>query len=83
MRNTAIIIDALVRAQPQNNLLPGAVRWLMVARQAQHWSTSHETAWSILALTNWMAATGELEANFDYTLAVNLQPEIQGTFTPR
>lgn len=81
VRNTAVVIDVLARNQPQNNLLPGAVRWLMVARRAQLWATPHDTAWSIMALANWMARTGELEANFNYTLAVNLQPEIQGTFT--
>ncbi len=81
VRNTAVIIDVLARTQPRNNLLPGAVRWLMVARQAQLWATPHDTAWSILALANWMAQTGELEANFDYALVVNLQPEVQGTFT--
>ncbi|MCB8923281.1 MAG: Ig-like domain-containing protein [Ardenticatenaceae bacterium] len=81
VRNTAVIIDVLARVQPDNGLLPGAVRWLMVARQALHWSTPHETAWSILALTDWMAATGELDARYEYAFVVNLQPEIQGTFT--
>ncbi|MEZ4643319.1 MAG: hypothetical protein R3E31_11410 [Chloroflexota bacterium] len=52
------------------------------ARQAQAWPTSHETAWSILALTDRMRVTGELEANYDYSLAVNLEMEVQGEFTP-
>lgn len=82
VRNTAIVIYALASVAPDNPWLPGAVRWLMVARQAQSWSTTHETAWSILALTRWMEATGELDANYDYSLAANLKVEVQGAFTP-
>ena len=80
IRSTAIVIEALVQLTPDNNLLPQAVRWLMAARQAQMWPTLHETAWSIFALTNWMAATGELEADYQYTLAVNTTQQAQGNF---
>ncbi len=50
VRGTAMVIDALSLVEPDNALLPNAVRWLMAARTAQIWSTGHETAWSILAL---------------------------------
>ena len=60
-RTTAIIIDALARLDPKHSLAPNAVRWLMGARQADHWETTQESAWAIMALTDWMAATGELE----------------------
>ncbi|MCA9970336.1 MAG: hypothetical protein KC425_08975, partial [Anaerolineales bacterium] len=83
VRTTAIVVHALARLDPDSALLPNAVRWLMAARQVDHWPTTHETAWSILALTRWMAATGELQADYSYALAVNLQPEIQGDFTPQ
>ncbi|MEJ2750633.1 MAG: alpha-2-macroglobulin, partial [Anaerolineae bacterium] len=82
VRGTAIVIDALARIEPDNLLAPNAVRWLMAARTAQYWSTGHETAWSIHALTDWMAATGELDANFDYQLNVNLETRSEGQFTP-
>ncbi|MCB9420546.1 MAG: Ig-like domain-containing protein [Ardenticatenaceae bacterium] len=82
VRGTAIVIDALAQAEPSNLMGPNAVRWLMAARTAQYWSTGHETAWSIYALTNWMAATGELEADFDYQLNVNLDTRAEGQFTP-
>jgi uncharacterized protein YfaS (alpha-2-macroglobulin family) len=81
VRGTAMVIDALARLDPDNALAPPAVRWLMVARTAQHWSTGHETAWSILALTEWMAATGELDANYDYQLNVNTEPLAEGAFS--
>ncbi|VAW31131.1 hypothetical protein MNBD_CHLOROFLEXI01-3160, partial [hydrothermal vent metagenome] len=86
VRGTAIVLQTLAQLDPNSPLLPGAVRWLMAARgaggrTAQLWSTSHETAWTILSLTEWLAASGELEANYDYSLNVNLQPVTDGRFT--
>ena len=31
----------------------------MVARKFGYWETTQETAWSLIALTDWMVATGE------------------------
>ena len=72
-RSTAIIIDALARLQPDSAILPNAVRWLMVARRDGHWETTQETAWSLIALTDYMVVTGELEADYSYMLALNGQ----------
>ncbi len=80
IRGTAIVINALALAQPDDANLPPAVRWLMVARTAERWPTLHESAWSIVALTDWLAASGELEADYSYALNVNLQPGAEGTF---
>ncbi len=80
VRGTAMVIDALSRIEPDNTLLPPAVRWLMHGRTAQIWSTGHETAWSIFALTDWMSASGELDADYDYQTAVNGVPVIEGAF---
>jgi uncharacterized protein YfaS (alpha-2-macroglobulin family) len=35
------------------------------------WETTQETAWAILALTDWMVATGELEGAYDWHVVVN------------
>jgi alpha-2-macroglobulin len=70
-RSTAILLRALVRLQPDNKLLPNIVRWLMQARSAGHWETTQETAWSILALTDYMAASGELKPDYGYSASVN------------
>ncbi|MBK8985474.1 MAG: Ig-like domain-containing protein [Chloroflexi bacterium] len=81
IRGTAIVLDALARTQPTAPFAPQTVNWLMVARTAVRWSTGHETAWSILALTDWLAATEELDANYDWALTVNLQPAAAGFFS--
>lgn len=70
-RTTAIVLKALATYRPTNELVPNVVRWLMVARQGDTWETTQETAWSILGLTDWMTASGELEPAYEYLLTVN------------
>jgi uncharacterized protein YfaS (alpha-2-macroglobulin family) len=62
---------ALSRTDPRNAVLANAVRWLMVARKEGHWETTQETAWSVLALTEYMQSTGELQGNYTYQANVN------------
>nr|MBA3469605.1 alpha-2-macroglobulin [Herpetosiphonaceae bacterium] len=70
-RSTAIILAALVQLDPANQLNPNIVRWLMVARKDGIWETTQESAWSIMALTDWMVHTGELKADYDYAAWLN------------
>ncbi len=81
-RTTAIALAALARVQPQNDLLPNVVRWLMVARQGDHWTTTQETAWAVMALTDWMVASGELRGDYDYQAVLNGQALAEGAVTP-
>ncbi len=80
-RSTAIVLDTLVKLDPQNELLPNVVRWLMVARRAGIWETTQETAWALIALTNWMVETGELDANYDYAFFLNDREQARGAAT--
>nr|MBC7244834.1 Ig-like domain-containing protein [Chloroflexota bacterium] len=80
-RTTAIVLQALLRADPANALIPNTVRWLMAARKQGHWETTQETAWAIMALTDFMVATGELQADYDYRVTVNAKRLGQGTVT--
>ncbi|MBM4429191.1 MAG: hypothetical protein FJ026_02440, partial [Chloroflexi bacterium] len=80
-RSTAIVLAALLRADPQHALLPNTVRWLMTARKQGHWESTQETAWSVMALTDFMVATGELQADYDYQVTLNAKALGQGTVT--
>ena len=80
-RSTAVVLEALLRAEPQNPLIPNVVRWLMVARKEGHWETTQETAWSVMALTDFMVATGELQADYDYQVTLNGKSLGQDTVT--
>ncbi|HML24575.1 MAG TPA: Ig-like domain-containing protein [Aggregatilinea sp.] len=69
-RTTALGLMAMVQIDPENQMIPNVVRWLMVARNADHWETTQETAWAVMALTEWMVVSGELYP--DYTFGVTL-----------
>jgi len=77
-RSTAIALDALVRLDPHNQLNPNIVRWLMVARKDGVWETTQESAWSLMALTDWMDYTKELQADYDYAAWLNNQERTSG-----
>ena len=51
----------------------------MVARKGDAWETTQETAWSVMALTDWMVASGELNANYSYDVKLNDTALTQGT----
>lgn len=70
-RTTAIVLETLVRIDPQNALNPNIVRWLMTSRQGGHWSSTQETAWTLMALTDWMAKSGELNGSYRYAVGLN------------
>ncbi|MCK6626652.1 MAG: Ig-like domain-containing protein [Anaerolineae bacterium] len=80
-RSTAIILDTLAKLDPDNAMIPNVVRWLMIARKDGIWETTQETAWALIALTDWMVETGELEADYDYSISLNDAEKISGTAT--
>jgi alpha-2-macroglobulin len=70
-RTTAIVLDMLVVMRPDSDIIPSIVRWLITARQGDAWETSQETAWAVMALTDWFRATGELNADYRYSVKLN------------
>jgi alpha-2-macroglobulin len=43
----------------------------MAHRTDGRWASTQETAWSLIALTDFMVASGELEADYEYEVALN------------
>jgi uncharacterized protein YfaS (alpha-2-macroglobulin family) len=70
-RSTAILLGLLVKFTPQSELIPNVVRWLMVARKGDAWENTQETAWAVMSLTAWMEASGELKADYAYSVSLN------------
>ena len=70
-RTTAIVLNAFTQIQPQSKVTAQAVRWLMAHRDSGHWRTTQETAWSLIALTNWMRVSGEYDTNYAYAIGLN------------
>ena len=71
VRSTTLALDALAKLDPKNALAPNVVRWLMSVRQDGTWETTQENAWAIMALTDWMVATGELDGDYSYDVTLN------------
>ncbi|MFQ5880115.1 MAG: alpha-2-macroglobulin family protein, partial [Dehalococcoidia bacterium] len=78
---TAVVLDALVRVDPKVPLLAEAVRWLMAKRGLDGWPTPWETAWSVVALAEYVAAVGELTVARSYQAMLNGQV-IAGSSAP-
>lgn len=78
-RSTAIILSALIRIDPDNPLNENVVRWLMSNRTEGRWQGTQETAWVLMALTDWISASGELQASYQYAVAVNGNELASGT----
>ncbi len=70
-RTTAIALQALVETQPTNALIPNVVRWLIIARKADGWETTQETAWAVMALSDWMVASNELNPAYTFSATLN------------
>lgn len=70
-RTTATILRALLALDPQSPLVPKTVRYLMQNRLGGYWRTTQETAQVLIALTDYLAQTRELDANFSYEVFVN------------
>jgi uncharacterized protein YfaS (alpha-2-macroglobulin family) len=80
VRSTAVALDAFSRIRPDDSFLPSVVRWLMEQRDTGIWSTTQENAWSIISLTDWMVASGELEADYDWKVELNGSEMGSGSF---
>ncbi len=80
-RSTAIILSAMAKLDPANKLAPNVVRWLMASRRDGYWNSTQETAWSLIGLTDWVRATGELKADYEYTAVLNDRGIAQGRAT--
>ena len=70
-RTTAMVLDALVRIRPDHPLIPQAVRWLMAQRRTDGWGSTNETAYAIIALTDYLLAVEERTADTTCRVEIN------------
>jgi len=79
-KETAIILQALVRISPQHDFIPRIVRYLLAVRQDGHWDSTQSTVATILAFTEFLKSTGELNADFKATLDMGGNRLFEQTF---
>jgi uncharacterized protein YfaS (alpha-2-macroglobulin family) len=75
---TTQVIQALNALQPDNPLIDGAVRWLMIERKDGRWQTSFNTANALLAITDFMLASKDVQQPFDYRVTLNGDTRLEG-----
>jgi hypothetical protein len=63
-RTNALVLQALVRIDPKNALLPKLVRGMLAARTDGHWDTTQSTALSILSFVEYLKQSQELSYDF-------------------
>jgi len=57
---SALALDVFATLFEDAAEVPGAVAWLMSARQGTGWRTSHETAWALTALADTLVRHGDV-----------------------
>jgi uncharacterized protein YfaS (alpha-2-macroglobulin family) len=65
------VLDALVRLDTNDPLVPGAVRWLMARRQAQGWGDTQKTSFAVMALTDYHRASQAQAVESAFAVYVN------------
>ncbi len=74
VESTAFILAALVRAAPESELIQPAANWLIKNRRGTQWNNTRDTAITLLALTDFIKASGENISEIEYALEVNGSP---------
>ena len=70
---TAFALRALLAIDPQNKLIEPVSNWLIKNRRGAQWSNTRDTAIAVLAMNDYLRASGELSPDFEYELLVNGQ----------
>jgi uncharacterized protein YfaS (alpha-2-macroglobulin family) len=68
---TSFALRALLTIDPQNKLIEPVTNWLVKNRRGAQWSNTRDTAITVLALNDYLRASGELAADLEYELYVN------------
>jgi hypothetical protein len=78
VETNAWALQAFLRVDPHNRLVPMMVKWLTLQARGNHWESTKSTAMAVYALADYIRVNKEL--NVDYTLTVNLNGKLQRTY---
>ncbi|HET7626537.1 MAG TPA: alpha-2-macroglobulin family protein, partial [Verrucomicrobiae bacterium] len=68
---TAFALRAMLAIDPTNQLVEPVCNWLIKNRRGAQWNSTRETAIVVLALNDYLRASGELKSDLEYELLVN------------
>ena len=65
---TSTALRAFLAIDPDHALIEPVVRWLINNRRGAHWSNTRDTSMAILAFTDYLKVSGELDAVLQYEI---------------
>jgi uncharacterized protein YfaS (alpha-2-macroglobulin family) len=68
---TAFALRAILAIDPKNELVEPVTNWLIKNRRGAQWSNTRDTAITVLAMNDYLRASGELSPEMEYELLVN------------
>lgn len=71
VESTSLSLMALMRKDPHSDLTKEAVRWLMSTRKGGKWKSTRDTAFAVLALSEYMKTTEELNPDNNVEVFLN------------
>jgi alpha-2-macroglobulin len=78
--NTAVGVFTLAQLDPASTSLPLALRYLMIHQNTDNfWSSTFESAWALMAITEALQGTGDYQADFDFQAILNDTVIAEGT----
>lgn len=71
VESTAFVLQALVTIDPKHKYVEPAMNWLVKNRRGAQWNNTRDTAIAVLALNDYLRATGETAGDVTYEVSVN------------
>jgi uncharacterized protein YfaS (alpha-2-macroglobulin family) len=71
IRDTALVLSALVKIIPNHPYESRIVRWLMDHRSSQGWGDTHKTSYAILGLTDHLLASSQSSQTTPFAVLLN------------
>jgi hypothetical protein len=71
VETTALVFRSLYSLDPHDQRLMRVVRWLVQSRQGNCWVSTRDTAFAVLALTDFVKQTEELKPDFQATVSLD------------
>ncbi|HSY52364.1 MAG TPA: alpha-2-macroglobulin family protein, partial [Thermoanaerobaculia bacterium] len=82
VESTSFALMALVEIDPKNALIEPVTNWLIKNRRGAQWNNTRDTAITILALDEYLHASGELTSEATYEISANGVPIATQTVKP-
>lgn len=71
IESTAFVLKALLAANPGDDLIEPAMNWLVKNRRGAQWSNTRDTAYVLLALSDYLRVSREAASDLTYEVVVN------------